>query len=139
MTVLYLADTSAYHRSGAPSVRDRWVNLSSRYLIATTGPVRLEVLYSATAADDWDESRIELDDLPQLDCDERAWARAEEVQGILARQPLHHRSVKLNDLLIAAVAEVHGATVLHYDEDYDRIAEVTGQPMEWIVPRGSVD
>jgi hypothetical protein len=25
-------------------------------------------------------------------------------------------------------------TVLHYDADYDRIAEVTGQPVQWIVP-----
>jgi beta-glucosidase len=27
--------------------------------------------------------------------------------------------------------------VLHYDEDYDRIASVTGQPTRWVVPRGS--
>jgi len=25
-----------------------------------------------------------------------------------------------------------------YDEDYDRIAEITGQPAEWIAPRGSL-
>ena len=42
------------------------------------------------------------------------------------------------DLLIAAVAEQHRVTVLHYDADYDRIAEITGQPMRWIVPRSSV-
>jgi hypothetical protein len=28
--------------------------------------------------------------------------------------------------------------VLHYDDDYDRIAAVTGQPAQWVVPRGSV-
>jgi len=28
--------------------------------------------------------------------------------------------------------------VLHYDHDYDVIAEVTGQAMEWVVPRGSI-
>jgi hypothetical protein len=28
--------------------------------------------------------------------------------------------------------------VLHYDAAFDRIAEVTGQPVEWIVPRGTV-
>ena len=26
----------------------------------------------------------------------------------------------------------------HYDEDYDRIAEITGQRVEWIAPRGSL-
>jgi hypothetical protein len=29
--------------------------------------------------------------------------------------------------------------VLHYDADYDRIAEVTGQPAEWVVPPGTAD
>lgn len=41
------------------------------------------------------------------------------------------------DLLIAA-AELGGATVWHYDEGFDRIAEVTGQPTEWVVPRGPI-
>jgi len=40
--------------------------------------------------------------------------------------------------LIAACAQRHGVTVLHYDGDFDLIAEVTGQPVQWVVPRGSV-
>ena len=36
------------------------------------------------------------------------------------------------------MAERHGVTLLHYRADYDLIAEVTGQPVEWVVPRGSV-
>jgi predicted nucleic acid-binding protein len=31
-----------------------------------------------------------------------------------------------------------GATILHHDEDFDRIAAITGQPTQWIVPRGSL-
>ncbi len=46
---------------------------------------------------------------------------------------------QLPDLIIAATAEQHGVAVLHYDADYDRIAAVTWQPVEWIVPRGSLD
>jgi predicted nucleic acid-binding protein len=30
------------------------------------------------------------------------------------------------DLLVAATAERHGVTVLHYDGDYDIIAAITG-------------
>ena len=41
--------------------------------------------------------------------------------------------------MIAATAERYGATVLHYDADFDVIAEVTGQPVRWVVPRGSAD
>ena len=37
-----------------------------------------------------------------------------------------------------AVALAAGATVLHYDADYDRIAEITSQPTQWIAPRGSL-
>ena len=42
------------------------------------------------------------------------------------------------DLLTAATGEVYGAVVVHYDRDFDTIAAVTGQPVEWIVPPGSV-
>ena len=42
------------------------------------------------------------------------------------------------DLLVAAAAEKEGLTVLHYDSEYDTIAAVTGQPVEWVVPRGTV-
>jgi hypothetical protein len=27
---------------------------------------------------------------------------------------------------------------VHYDGDYDIIAQVTGQPMQWVAPRGTV-
>jgi predicted nucleic acid-binding protein len=42
------------------------------------------------------------------------------------------------DLLIAAVAERERVTLLHYDGDYDLIAQVTGQSAQWVVPRGTV-
>ena len=51
---------------------------------------------------------------------------------------LHHRSVNIADLLIAAAAELSGSVVWHYDEDFDRISAVTHQPTEWIAPRGSL-
>lgn len=47
--------------------------------------------------------------------------------------------MSIPDLLIAATAERYALTVLHYHGDYERIAELTGQPTEWIVPRGSAD
>jgi hypothetical protein len=28
--------------------------------------------------------------------------------------------------------------VLHYDEHFERIAAITGQPTSWIAPRGSI-
>ena len=51
------------------------------------------------------------------------------VQGMLAERGFH-RAAKVPDLLIAAVAEMSGYTVLHVDRDFELIAEVTGQPIE---------
>ena len=42
------------------------------------------------------------------------------------------------DLVVAAAAERAGLVLLHYDHDFDLIAAVTGQPTEWVVPRGTV-
>ena len=60
--------------------------------------------------------------------------RAIEVQSVLARTG-QHRGVTIPDLLVAAAAEAAGLQVLHYDADFDRIAAVTGQLTEWVVPR----
>ncbi len=60
--------------------------------------------------------------------------RAIEVQMILADRG-HHRAPGVPDLLIAAVAELTGCTVLHLDKDFDLIAGVTGQPVERLVLR----
>jgi predicted nucleic acid-binding protein len=62
--------------------------------------------------------------------------RAIEVQHQLARKGRH--PLPLPDLLIAAVAEINSRTVMHYDADYDRIAEITSQPVNWVVEQGSV-
>ena len=65
------------------------------------------------------------------------WRRALDVQGSLWRGG-RIRAVGLPDLLIAAVAERERVTVLHYDGDYELIAQITVQPAQWVVPRGTV-
>jgi hypothetical protein len=136
---VFLADTSALHRSNHPDVVEEWARRLDRDQIATTAPVRLEFLYSARSAADYVQLSEDLDALHRLPCGEQAHQRAEQVQCLMAEQhALHHRSVKVVDLLIAAVGELSGATIWHYDEDYDRIAAVTGQATEWIAPRGSL-
>lgn len=49
-----------------------------------------------------------------------------------------HRHFRLPDLIIAAASELNGAIVLHYDAEFDRIGEITGQDMEWVAPKGSL-
>ena len=101
--------------------------------------VRLEILYSARSAVDYDDLCLELDALHQVPTTSASFIGALEVQAALARRGgLHHRNVKIADLLIGASAEAAGPIVWHYDEDFDRIASVTGQRCEWIAPRGSL-
>lgn len=55
--------------------------------------------------------------------------RAVGVQLQLADRGLH-RAPAIPDLLVAAVAEMAGLTVLAFDTDFDLIAQVTGQAVE---------
>jgi predicted nucleic acid-binding protein len=66
------------------------------------------------------------------------WDRAIDVQ-VQALHKGNHRALSMADLLIAATAERHGATVLDYDGDFDMIAAITGQAVAWVVPAGSAD
>lgn len=49
-----------------------------------------------------------------------------------------HRSAGAVDLLIAATAEAHNLSLLHYDRDYDQVSQVSGQPTRWLAPAGTL-
>ena len=135
---VYLADKSALtRRETRPEVRDVIEPLLLAGRIATCGIVDLELLFSAPDPATYAELATVLRALPRVPVTDSAVDRALEVQGLLAARS-QHRAVPLPDLLIAACAEGAGLTVLHYDADYDRVAEVTGQATHWVVARGSV-
>ena len=134
----FIADKSALARLHHESVREALSPLIQAGLVATCAMVEFEVLWSTRSASEFDEVRADRTaGYEWLPIEDVQWRRALDVQQQLWATG-HMRSVPLPDLLIAAVAEQHRVTVLHYDADYDRIAEITGQPMRWIVPRSSV-
>ena len=101
--------------------------------------VRLELLWSARDSIHFASIRGNLEALREAPMGERVWRRATDVFELLAeRGPLHHRQVGIPDLLIAAAAELAELPVLHYDRDFELIAEVTGQPLRAIAPLGSL-
>jgi len=101
--------------------------------------VRFELLKSARNGKEMARLSQRFDALPNLPVDRRVWKRALWVYQQLADQGgAHHRSVGHPDLLIAATAELAEVGVVHYDEDFDRIAKITGQETRWIAPRGSI-
>lgn len=136
---MYLADTSAWHRSGATeAIAERWESLLADDELALCAPIKLEILCSARDPDDYVAVATGLESIPALPLDERASRAALRAQARLARIG-QHRGPRTIDLLIAAIAEAHDATLLHYDRHFDLIAESTGQPAEWLARRGSLD
>jgi predicted nucleic acid-binding protein len=106
--------------------------------VATCGVIELEILFSARSHADLIRTRdTRARAFPVVPVVQRDFDRAIEVTADLARRGLH-RAVALTDLLISAIAERERLTLLHYDADYDHVALVTGQAMQWVVPCGSV-
>lgn len=101
------------------------------------GIVDLEMLYSARNQADMLSLRRERAALIQVPIIPADFERAMDVMTTLAGIG-QHRCARIPDLLLAGVAERTMLRILHYDGDFDRIAEVTGQRAEWVVPRGSI-
>jgi predicted nucleic acid-binding protein len=101
--------------------------------------VRLELLWSSRDHSDFVVMGDKLESLRAVPMGERVWHRAMDVFELFAeRGPLHHRQVGIPDVLIAAAAELAELPVLHYDRDFELIAEVTGQPVRALAPLGSL-
>jgi predicted nucleic acid-binding protein len=119
-------------------VSDRWEPLLEADQLAVCTPVTLELLVSAHGRADYDALAADLAQLRHFRLDGRTEESATRIQAALAERSQHRGPTPI-DLLIAAVAEVNGAILLHYDRHFDAVARVTGQPMEWLARRGSLD
>lgn len=133
----HLIDKSAWARIDRAQAAERWSASLLAGQVAVTGVGMLEVLVSSVSANDFAETRADLAAMPRVPVTEAIVDRALDVQGLMVARGTH-RAPSPADLILAACAETNGLTVLHYDKDFDLIAEVTGQPMEWIAPQGSL-
>jgi predicted nucleic acid-binding protein len=97
--------------------------------------VLLELLYSARSRAEYRTLALDLTRMPLLDVTPATHALALETQAKLAGRS-QHRGATPKDLVVAATAETHRVTLLHYDRHFDAIARVTGQPTRWLARRG---
>ena len=135
---VYLADTTVYVlRSRHTAVKERFDRLLTEGRLAACQLVMLEYLDNAPDPKSYETLWGALRAQRWMDVTAQAMDRALDVHRQLAAVS-QHRNFALPDLIIAATAALHGATVLHYDTDYDSIAEITGQPVEWVAPKGSL-
>jgi predicted nucleic acid-binding protein len=142
VTETLLLDNSAWGRLGDPALDDQRVTELADALeaghLATCLPFLLEAGYSARSARDHDQLLKELLALPHFAIDEDVEQRAVDAQRQLGRVG-HHRLPPV-DLLLAATADRHRLGVLHYDRDYDLIAEKTDLEFDsvWLAPPGTI-
>ena len=135
---VYLADTSVYVLAGRhKAVHDRFVTLLTEGRLAACQMTALEYLNNAPDLKGYEVLWAAMHAQRWMDVTTAAMDRALDVHRRLAAKS-RRRHFRLPDLIIAATAEEHSATVLHYDAHFDRIAEVTGQPVEWIATKGSL-
>ncbi len=71
-----------------------------------------------------------------LNSDDAIEQAAWDAQEGLAGAGRHRTSIV--DLFAAATAAAHGAVLLRYDSDYDRIGAALGAATRWVVPQGSM-
>jgi predicted nucleic acid-binding protein len=134
----HLAGTSALARLRHPAVAAVLGPLIEAGLVATCGVIECELGWATRSSAEFDELRADRDaGYGWLAIRDEYWRRALDVQAALWRGG-RVRAVGFPDLLIAAVAEREHVILMHYDSDYERIASITSQPMQWVVPRGSV-
>jgi len=107
-------------------------------LVGLCAPVAFELGYTARGPEDYRSMADGLGSFPHIPTTDADHGRALEVQAALAARS-HHRALSLVDALVAAAAEARDLVVLHYDADFELVAEITGQAQEWVVPRGTAD
>lgn len=133
----YLVDKSVFARVDKPTVSAALMPYVGQLVTCST--VVLELGWSATSSQHYDRMMDDLGWYQSLDIDQDTLTLARGLQRQLVARG-HHRAPGVADLLLAATAITHSAAVLHYDHDFDLIAEVAPEFVHrWIVPRGTAD
>jgi predicted nucleic acid-binding protein len=131
----HLLDNSVHARLGSPTVARQFLDLQGEGRLARCGILHLEALFSARDPRRIHEQLVRA--LPIVPTHQADFDRAAEVMLLLADRG-QNRAVGAADLILAAVAERSRLTVLHYDRDFEHIAAITGQPVQAVVPLGSL-
>lgn len=134
----YLVDTSALTRFSKPAVAEVFEPLAAAGRVGLCSPVIYELGHSAENPNAYASLREKCGAYPRVPVNDADLERSLEIQAEFVRQG-RHRQLSLVDAVVAAVAEVRGLTILHYDADFENAAEITGQRQQWIVPRGTAD
>jgi predicted nucleic acid-binding protein len=133
-----VVDTSAWMRAGHPRAAARWNNAARAGLLRVTPVTRLEILFSARGGANFDELVEELAALRPTSLTGSIANAAESSMRALANRSHGAHRLPITDYLVGATAQETGSAVLHYDHDYDTLAEVMEFESIWLAPPGSM-
>lgn len=133
-----VVDTSAWMRAGHPTVVERWKRAQSAGRLRVAPIVRLEMLFTARDGKRFDMLAEELSVLASAPLTRSVLRAAESGMQALAHRSAGAHRIPLVDYLTAAAAQESGAAVLHYDHDYDTLAEVMVFESVWLAEPGSL-
>jgi hypothetical protein len=136
-----VVDNSAFQRGGNEIVRADWLRALEEGHLYRSPILEFEVLYSARNAREHAQLTEELEALRPLELSETVVGAALEAQAELARHAAGFHRLAHQDYLVAAIAAANELGVLHYDADFDRIAEHSSLAFQsvWIARAGSLD
>jgi predicted nucleic acid-binding protein len=133
-----VVDTSAWSRASHPTVREGWIEALRADRLRVSPIARMKILLSARGGGDFDTLAERLAALRTAPLTATIAQAAQGAMRALAHRSAGAQRIPLADYLPAAAAEELGAAVLHYDRDYDTLAEVMTFESIWLAPPGSL-
>jgi predicted nucleic acid-binding protein len=98
----------------------------------------MEILCTARGGEQFDELAANLSALREAPLTSSVSRAAESAMRTLAHRSAGTQRLPIVDYLLAAAAQETGAAVLHYDHDYDLLAETMTFESVWLAPPGSL-
>ncbi len=133
-----LVDTSAWARAEHPTTRDSWLAALLGNRLRLPSLVRLEILLSTRGGSEFDRLAEHLDAIRPALLSASIIRIAEAAMRALAHRSSAAQRLPVVDYLVAAAAQELGAAVIHYDRDYDTLAEVLEFESVWLAPAGTI-
>jgi len=128
---LFLVDTStwlyALRKEFNPVIKDRLDQLLKENLVITVGFIKLEILGGTKSEKEFQRLKMRLDSLEECETDSPLWEKAYDLAFQLRRKGV---TIPYTDILIAAAALAHEATLLHVDAHFDPAAQFVNLRVE---------
>lgn len=133
-----VVDNSAWSRADRPEIREDWNRALQADRLCISPIARLEILYSARNGQVFDGLAAELSTLRTAPLTATVIRAAEDAMRTLAHRTAGAQRLPLVDYLLAAATQHTASAVLHYDHDFDTLAQIMGFDSVWIAPPGSI-